>query len=320
LGFGSARSTVPKAVSVFECIFDQMSNKVAVYDCAVANGQNVRQQCLTNRINFAAEILEGQCLAKGAPVRTQTQTLAPRPWSDAEEEEEIPISVAKYTSHDGVPVVNKQNARRVLFVKDSAPLGFFPGGDAYAWKAPTLNGSVAVLTCRMGECLAVSTRGNCLMKKVGKLVHTSDVEHMGTYVCELVAVGCTDRLWRAVRLAKSSERLFTVEECSGTEFPLTQITRDGMIKLLGSVLNKTVASETHLPLFASAVVLPRARVCPPKPDKGWVPVSASKSVRKPPTATSTKKPVTISPPEEQNTYWVLEDEGADAWHVVGKKK
>jgi hypothetical protein len=96
-----------------------------------------------------------------------------------------------------------------------------------------LKENMFVLTCRMCECLAVAEHGNCLMSRVGRLTNPQDTEHMGTYVCE--PASSEKKTWRALRLAKNSERLFTFAECFAAEQPHTQITRSGMVRLLEQI-------------------------------------------------------------------------------------
>lgn len=281
--------------STFEGIFDQMTNKLTVYDCSMADGNDVRQSTLPSRINFAMEVL------RGARINTH----------DSESE---PILIAQYTP-DGQ--IDRAAAERVLFVKSAAPLGYFPGGDAYIWKAPTLKDQMAVMTCRLGECMAVATRGNFLLRRVGLLANPKDVEHMGTYVCEpVVATHKADGFWRALRLAKRSERLFTYDECISDKTPRTQITRDGLYKLLDQI------GADAPNMRWSAPTLSEKRAPPPrivqKPDKdGWLPAPIST-----PSRANVTKPKKRTPAEtqEMNSFSALSEIDDVLWCTADKKK
>jgi hypothetical protein len=247
-------------------------------------------------------------------------------WAVAtDEEEDEPIVMAKYTPP--IAVVDKTSAYRVLFVKDAAPLGQFPGGDAYAWKAPSLREGFYVLTCRAGECMAVAQHGNFMLRKVGILANPKETEHMGTYVCEPVTSPSPskDRVWRALRLAKSSERLFTFEECFAAEYPHTQITRGGMVKLLGQISPGSVGSRAPVYVAKHAPApRPKPKFKPAADEDGWTPApasapSSSTALPAPPKkrAEAQRKSVV---PEEKNAFWALRDDEEDVWCATSKKK
>jgi hypothetical protein len=303
-----------RGVSVFECIFDELTNRTTVYDCATANGVDVRQQCLSLRVKAAVDVLGGKYL------------------ESQYEEEDDNISVAKYTPP--ITVVDKNLAERVLFVRDAAPLGQFPGGDAYAWKAPTLHPGMYVLTCRCGECMAVAEHGNCLLRKVGDLINPQGTKHMGTYVCEPVPAGPDSRsptahqMWRSLRPARNSERLFTAEECAMDRYPNTQITRGGMIKLLGQI-SPGGAEGSRLPVYAAKHPPPPKPASKPKPkpvadEDGWmnVPVSSSLYTTAQKPKKKTFSPKKAAPGEKRISAFsaLRDDEGGDAWATVSKKK
>lgn len=210
--------TIDARHSVFEGLYDRATGKIIVYDCAVANGIDIRQKCLTYRIDIGA----------------QTSAW----WRIGHNNSRI--SVAKYTP---AAMIDKNIAKLVLFVRDAAPLGTIPGNDAFFWKTPTLCKGQYVLTCRMDRCLATAVYGHCILAEVGRLINPSTTEHMGTYVCEVVDVDSEFPVWRAVRVAKNSERLFTYDECFSSEYPRTQITTSGMSRLLHQI------SSTRTPVF-----------------------------------------------------------------------
>lgn len=294
-GLRLVRTGIAKGVSLFECIFDQIANRITIYDCATADGKNVRHVCLSLRIKAAEETVKGWLVG-------------------SEDDESEPVIVAKYTPP--ISVVDKISAERVLFVNDAAPLGFFPGGDAYAWKEPSLKEGMYVLTCRSGECMAVACRGDCLLRKVGNLVNPESTKHMGTYVCELVSPSSSSRenLWKAIRPAKSSERLFTFDECYAAEYPRTQITRGGMMKLLDQISPSMIGSSSKASAqrqFKPRPITDRDKRAPSETRSSHPLKSKSKQ---------TESSESASVPETKNAFWALQDGSDDGWCIVAAKK
>jgi hypothetical protein len=197
--------------SVFECTYNPLTDKVTIYDCAVIFGQEIRNKTLTERIRMAKIAVVGWkfgCNLKFA-------------------------SVADY----GKGKVNGESASMILFVRDAAPLNTFAGGDAYVWKVPTLiANNQKVMIFRLGECMAAERRDHYMLRKVGDVFifesHGCKLENMHAYVFERDPR--TDA-WRAVRPAKNAERLFTYDECISFDSTPTQITRNGVMKLLNQI-------------------------------------------------------------------------------------
>jgi hypothetical protein len=194
--------------SVFECTYNCLMESVTIYDCATAAGANVRARPLTERIALAGRIARGWTLGDCGK--------APR--------------IAAY---DGTGA-DVATAKIVLFVRDAAALGVYAGGDAYVWKEPALADGQCVMLYRFGECMAAESAAHCMLAKVGD-VHLDGIPAPPPPFP--MSAGVFERLprtdmWRFVRPARRSERLFSFAECTCSAREPSLTPRSDMAKLL----------------------------------------------------------------------------------------
>lgn len=187
--------------SVVECTYNAATGRVCAYDCMVAAGVDVRGSAHSERMLRANAALRG-CRTGQAGV---------------------PLVVIE-------PNSDLAGAGMVLFSKDSAPYATHSGGDAFLWKKPTLSDGQVVVVCRVGRVMAVCQRDECLMQDVGPVV--GGKKHMGAYVCER-----SGDAWRAIRLAKRSERLYTADECAAGG-ARSQVDSGGLARLAARIPKK----------------------------------------------------------------------------------
>jgi hypothetical protein len=224
---------LPTSSSVFECTFNPVTDLATIYDCAVSSGTDVRAKTLTERIEIARGIVTLHGWALG--------------------ENRRPPIVSTYRAHNDDDAMR---AQVVMFVRDLAPLGTFPGGDAYVWRSPTLSAGQRVMMLRrtappsVPECLAAESRQfDYMLRRVGT-VSTGAAssssgppphDNMGSFVFEREPR--TDS-WRIVRPARRSERMSTYDECTcveGERHNPSQVPREDMIRMLGRIASVTAA-------------------------------------------------------------------------------
>jgi hypothetical protein len=235
----------PGGPSVLECVVDDASGRVTIYDCAVAAGSDVRHFCLTRRMEIAGTIARNWTMCR--PSREGEEPAVP--------------DIARYT--DAHPC-DLKGAKVVLFVRDAAPLAQFAGGDAFVWKEPTLADGQHVLICRGGDCMASADPSCVLLRSVGTHEDPDNkIGHMSAQVCAPRTGNGDGRVWEVIRPARGSERLSTCDECTSPEYVHTQITRSGMMRLLDQI---SATHQQHRALPASRPQSSTREARPKRPD------------------------------------------------------
>lgn len=177
-----AGPTAPTGPTVLECATNAALDDVAVFDCLVAAGRDVRALPYTARLAAAAAALAGVVSAASgrAPRVLPPGVLGARPGA-------------------------------VLLVREDAPWAARPyprGDEAALWRESTVGPEQVVLVCRCEKGMARSDEDLLTLAEAGGIEGVPKPPHMSCMVCVRGRRGA----WIPLRPAVRSERLSTSSE------------------------------------------------------------------------------------------------------------
>jgi hypothetical protein len=208
--FCAKQETSPNRATVLDCVFNPVTDVVKILDGRIVQDLDITGKPLGSRLSAAAMELSNWCIISDGGLSKNMVVLPYAP---------------------PVGLIRVQTAKSILFVCESAPYATHSGSKAFLWKQPTLSAEEAVLVCREHRVLAQSVRDSCILVDVGSLLYSAP-KRMYAMVCRPTPDGS---MWKWIREAHRSERLFTVDEAllifSGMAVD-TQVTRSSVTILL----------------------------------------------------------------------------------------